>query len=61
MPTSNHLQVEDILSQVDEWTFDSFKLSEATQGRPLSTLAFFLFKRYDIIKVLKLPELKLAR
>ena len=51
----------EVLSKVDEWTFDSFKLSEATQGRPLSTLAFYLVQRYDIIKVLKLPEVKLAR
>ena len=51
----------EVLSKVDEWTFDSFKLSVATKGKPLSTLAFFLFKRYDVVKVLELPEAKLAR
>jgi hypothetical protein len=50
----------EILSRVEDWTFDSFKLSEATSGRPLSTLAFFLFKRSGIVSLLDLPEHKLA-
>ena len=54
-------QVLSALSDVDEWTFDSFALSEATGGRPLSTLAFSLFKTSGIIEALNLDEGKLAR
>lgn len=60
-PLIHHLhQASEILSRVEDWTFDSFKLSEATSGRPLSTLAFFLFKRSGIVSLLDLPENKLA-
>jgi hypothetical protein len=49
------------LSRVDEWTYDIFQLSEATGGRPLSTLAFFLIKRMGVSRVMQLDEVKLAR
>ena len=50
-----------MLSRVDEWTYDMFELSEASGGRPLSMLAFALFKRSGIVGLLMLDEPKLAR
>jgi hypothetical protein len=46
---------------VDDWTFDSFALSDATDGKPLSTLAFSLFKTSGVIEALHLDETKLSR
>ncbi|GAX86004.1 hypothetical protein CEUSTIGMA_g13420.t1 [Chlamydomonas eustigma] len=54
-------QVMAALSRVDEWTYDIFQLSEATGGRPLSTLAFFLIRRMGLSRVMQLDEAKLAR
>jgi hypothetical protein len=42
------LQVTTMLSEVDSWQFDAFKLMDVTGGRPLSVLAYHLFKRYDV-------------
>jgi len=47
--------------QVDNWQFDAFELDEVTQGRPLSTLAFALFKRYSLTAKYSIDEDKLAR
>jgi hypothetical protein len=44
------LQLEALLAQVDDWQFDSFKLAAASGNRPLSVLAFFLFKRSSLVK-----------
>ena len=43
-PTAPMLdEVEQLLAQAAQsWSFDSFKLAEATVGHPLSTLAYFL-------------------
>ena len=54
-------QVSAILSKADEWAFDSFELAEATDNRPLSTMAFFLCKRAGLSKALCINEAKLAR
>jgi hypothetical protein len=50
-----------LLTSVDEWQFDSLRLTTASAGRPLSCLAFFLFKRSDLIAKFHLNETKLAR
>ena len=39
------MQVLSVLSKVDDWQFDAFKLSEVSNNRPLSMLSFVLFKR----------------
>lgn len=50
-----------MLAKADGWEFDSFALDEVTQGRPLSSLAFALFKRMDLVSTFDLDEKKLAR
>ena len=54
-------QVLSALSRLDEWTYDMFELNLVSGGRPLSTLAFALFKRSGIVSLLMLDEPKLAR
>ena len=49
------------VSSIENWFYDSFALSSATNGRPLSSLAFYLFKRMDIVSKFKLNEARLAR
>ena len=56
-----HTQLELALSKVDDWQFDSFELERATNGRPLSVLAFALIKNAGLSTVLNLDERKLAR
>lgn len=46
--SANQLAVLSCL-QVDDWQFDAFKLSEVTDGRPLSLLSFALLKRCEIV------------
>jgi hypothetical protein len=43
-------QLEAQLARVDDWQFDSFALAEASEGRPLSTLAFFLMQRNGLTR-----------
>ena len=50
-----------ILSKVDDWQFDSFALERVSNGRPLSLLAFALFKRTDLTSRFGIDEQKLAR
>lgn len=50
-----------LLAHVDEWQFDSFALEEATGGRPLSFLGFYLMQKMGIVQRLKLDPHKLAR
>ncbi len=54
------LQVASLLQNVDAWTFNMFALDEATDCRPLSTIAFYLLKREGIVSTLLLDEHKLA-
>eukprot|EP00877_Chromochloris_zofingiensis_P004947 jgi/Chrzof1/14453/Cz09g03150.t1 len=54
-------EVESVLSQIGEWQFDSFKLSAAANGRPLSLLGFYLISRSELISKCQLDEVKLAR
>lgn len=54
--------IEQVLnSSIDEWRFDAFKLAEVTQGHPLSTLGFWLMKKYDIIQHFHLDAVRFAR
>lgn len=52
-------EVERVLNSCEEWTFDSFRLCEATDNQPLSTLAYFLFKKMDLINIFDIKESKL--
>ncbi len=61
LPPLPYLQLALSLGGVDEWQFDSFNLEEASGGRPLSCLAFFLMKRMDLVEHFHLSETKLAR
>ena len=54
-------QLARLLSGIDESQFDAFKLKEATGGRPLSVLAFALFKNNGLISRFDLHEARLAR
>ncbi len=38
-----------MLAKVDNWQFDTFELNAVTKGQPLSTLAFFLMKRLNLV------------
>eukprot|EP00877_Chromochloris_zofingiensis_P005018 jgi/Chrzof1/14517/Cz09g05220.t1 len=53
-------EIEVLLSHVGEWQFDSFKLSSAANGRPLSLLGFYLISRSELIQKCQLDEVKLA-
>ena len=45
----------------NEWQLDSFELEGITNGRPLSCLAFHLFKKTGLVSHFSLNETKLAR
>lgn len=49
------------LGSIDQWQFDAFQLDKASNGRPLSALGFFLFKRFNLIDVFQLDENKLVQ
>jgi hypothetical protein len=54
--------VEQLLAEAESsWTFNSFALAEATQGHPLSTLAFYLFSRANLLTYFNINPIKLAR
>lgn len=38
-----------VLGKIDAWQFDSFELDAVTKSRPLSALAFAMFKRLNLI------------
>jgi len=54
-------RAEQILATSHEWQFDAFALAEATQGHPLSTLAFYLFQREDLVGHFGINPVTLAR
>ncbi|GBF94222.1 hypothetical protein Rsub_06492 [Raphidocelis subcapitata] len=54
-------RAEQILATSHEWQFDAFALSEATQGHPLSTLAFYMFQREELVSHFGISPLTLAR
>ena len=43
-------QVEVLLSDIDNWQFDSFKLADAANNRPLSLLTFHLLHRMQLTR-----------
>ena len=45
-PPTDH--VLSVLAEMDDWKFDSFKLNEVTNGRPLSTVAFAILRKCDL-------------
>lgn len=49
-----------MLRTADEWRFDAFALEAASDGRPLSMLAFYLLKRSGLVQSMSLDEAKLA-
>ena len=49
------------LAHINDWTFNTFRLAELTDGKPLSTLSFAVLKQSGIVSCLKLDEHKLAR
>ena len=55
------LQLNVLLSKVDEWQFNTFALNEATSGHALSVLGFALIKRTEAFRKFKMNEGKLAR
>ncbi|PNW82682.1 hypothetical protein CHLRE_06g289400v5 [Chlamydomonas reinhardtii] len=60
-PPSVIMEVERLLAGADGWQFDTWRLREATQGHPLSTLGFFLLQRSGIISRFKLSGVTVAR
>jgi hypothetical protein len=54
-------QLSAVLAHISDWQFNSFELAEASYGRPLSLLSFYLFKQHNLINQLQLNEVKLAR
>lgn len=54
-------EVEHVLASANDWQFDAFALAEATNGHPLSALAFFLFSKQGLIDQFKLKPTALAR
>ncbi|KAL3157196.1 putative 3',5'-cyclic phosphodiesterase pde-3 [Trebouxia sp. C0009 RCD-2024] len=54
-------EVEAVLRTADHWHFDAFKLTEASQGYPLSTLGFWLIQQSRVAKEFKLEPSKLAK
>ena len=61
--THTHAHTHTCMSihQVDEWHFDSFELDVVTNGRPLSTLAFALFTRSNLMAHFRINDVCLAR
>lgn len=53
-------QLMEVLSKLNDWQFDAFKLDAVAHGRPLSMLGFALLKRYEIIEKFQFSEAKLA-
>lgn len=52
-------EVEAVLRTADHWHFDAFKLTEASQGYPLSTLAFWLMQQSRVAREFSKPSLSL--
>lgn len=54
-------QMEQSLLTASSWDFDVFQLDGATNGKPLSALAFFLFSQAGLIKAFNMPTSQLIR
>ncbi|GAB6024193.1 hypothetical protein CHUAL_008894 [Chamberlinius hualienensis] len=51
-------QTTKILSQIDQWDFNTFALDLVTAGRPLPTLLLHLFHHYGLIRIFNLDVVK---
>lgn len=49
-------EVEAVLRSADHWHFDAFRLTEASQGYPLSTLGFWLMQQNRVAKEFSKPS-----
>lgn len=49
------------LSRIEDWEYNAFSLSEASQGRPLSVLSFYLLKRCELFTKYQMEEHKLVK
>lgn len=49
-------EVEAVLRSADHWHFDAFRLTEASQGYPLSTLGFWLIQQNRVAKEFSEPS-----
>lgn len=54
-------QLDTILTQADQWTFDTFALDRASNGRPVSVLGFWLIHQSGLLERLRLDANKLTR
>eukprot|EP00798_Chlamydomonas_sp_ICE-L_P001467 gene1467-32848_t len=45
-----------VLVKADQWEFDAFELEEASEGKPLSVLAFYLLKQNGVTDTLQLDQ-----
>jgi hypothetical protein len=54
-------RVASVLEHVDSWQFDVFELFEATGGRPLTFLLFFLLEKRKLTDVFKIDRSKLIK
>jgi hypothetical protein len=55
------MQLHAVLQTADDWKFDAFRLREASNGRPLSVLSYWLLHTSGLIKWANLDAVKLAR
>ncbi|KAK9839551.1 hypothetical protein WJX84_002829 [Apatococcus fuscideae] len=53
--------VESTLQTAGRWHFDAFQLEEATSGRPLSSLGFYLIGKLNLVREFDLDVIRLAR
>ncbi|KAJ3277984.1 High affinity cAMP-specific 3',5'-cyclic phosphodiesterase 7A, partial [Blyttiomyces sp. JEL0837] len=68
IPTTDKLEelqaspkVVELLGRVDDYHFPIFDFVQATDGKPLSTLSYYLFKRADLFSMFQLTEEKFWR
>ena len=50
-----------LLSEVDSWGMDVFKLDTVSNNRPLTFLAYTLFEKYDFLKIYQIPSSTLVK
>lgn len=50
-----------MLQTADQWQFDAFHLADATGGRPLSALSFYVLKTTGLVDCLAIPASNMAK
>jgi hypothetical protein len=48
--------LEMLLNDMNEWNFNTFKLTELTEGNPLVCICWVVFKSRDLFRLCKIPE-----